>query len=103
MVQRVAGTAQTTAAEPANTPAPQAARKGVVPNNEQGVPVTADMKLSPGTPIQAQWGSFFYFAEVVSLEANGNIKVHYQGWSNHFDEALPRNKLRIDPADAARL
>jgi hypothetical protein len=44
--------------------------------------------------LEAQWGNRWYTATVVETLPDGRIKVHYEGWSNAFDEAVPRSRLR---------
>jgi sRNA-binding protein len=102
MLRLPANSTPSAAATAADSPPPTAAQ-GQVPDAAVGVPVTAEMRLVPGTPIQAHWGNSYWYAEVAAVQANGDVKVHYLGWSASSDEVLPRSKLRIDRAVAAKL
>src|SRR5262249_34594518 len=55
-------------------------------------------KLSVGMPIVAEWGGTYFHATIVSLESDGRVKVHYDGWSDSADEVIARDKVYYDPS-----
>lgn len=67
-----------------------------LPTESSGVPVTDDTRLERGTPVLALWGNNWWRAEVVSLESNRQVKIHYQGWDASWDEIVPRSRLQLD-------
>jgi hypothetical protein len=73
---------------------------GPAPVQQVGQPVTAETPLAPGRAVLAEWGNRWWPAEVVAVEADGRVKVHFTGWDAAFDEAVPRERLRLPPQPA---
>lgn len=63
--------------------------------------VASTTAIGVGTPVEAQWGSMYYPAEVVELLPGDQVRVHYAGWSSAADETLHRTKLWFEPAAIA--
>lgn len=63
-------------------PAPQAA----LPNSTP---------LAPGMKLEAFWGNQWLPVEVIEVQPDGQVKVHWDGYSAAFDEVLPRTRLRL--------
>src|SRR2546430_7212749 len=63
--------------------------------SRQGKPVYANTPLNPGDPVHIEWQGSWFPGEVVQLEDEGNIKIHYEGWDSSWDEVVPRSRLRI--------
>jgi hypothetical protein len=60
-----------------------------------GEAVTARTPLKVGDKVQAQWNGMWYPAEVIEVMERGRVKVHYSGWGDYWDEAVPRSRLRL--------
>jgi hypothetical protein len=71
---------------------------GTTSGNSAG-PVTADTVLQKDQRLQTQWGSKWWDSKVLEVLADGKVKVHYEGWSDGFDEVVPRERLRF-PANS---
>jgi hypothetical protein len=71
-------------------------RKAVLPN---GRPVTAEMFIRLGAPLQAELNGQWYAAQAIGLLADGNVKIHWVGLASPSDEILPRGRLMlaVDP------
>lgn len=67
-------------------------------------PVSADTILKTGDRLQVEWHGAWYPGEVMGLQENGDIKIHYAGWDDSFDEVVPRSRLMLgEPAAIAAL
>jgi hypothetical protein len=47
-----------------------------------------------GEPVQAEWNGTWYDARVVAVEPNGTFRIHYEGWSEIWDEAVDHGRIR---------
>ena len=47
----------------------------------------------PGDTVQARWGEQWFDATVVRREGR-RVLIHYDGWSNNFDEWLSAERLK---------
>jgi ribosomal 50S subunit-recycling heat shock protein len=66
-----------------------------------GNAVTATTALKKGDILQVEQSGVWWAAEVVALEADQQVRIHYIGWADDWDELVPRSRLQIDPeADA---
>lgn len=59
--------------------------------------VTEQTKLTEGQKLQVNYEGEWWAAEVVQLEDDGWVGVHYLGWSHEHDEVVPRSALQLDP------
>jgi hypothetical protein len=64
------------------------------PGSDDPIPVLADTKLVVGQELQAHWGSKWYDATILELEADGNVRIRY---STGTIESIPRLRLRLPP------
>jgi hypothetical protein len=64
-----------------------------------GRKVTAKTPLKPGLELQVEWCGQWWAARVVRIEGD-KVRIHYPGWAYHWDEAVSRDRLQLDP-DAA--
>ena len=62
-----------------------------------GKPVSVRTKLRVGQVLQANDGHGWYAARVLHLKPDGQVRIHYIGWTSHFDEDVPRSRLQLDP------
>lgn len=51
----------------------------------------------PGQVVQVEWGGQWYAARVLAIDPNGAFRIHYEGWSDSWDEAVPFTRIRISP------
>ncbi|MGI9244327.1 MAG: hypothetical protein ACR2RV_26245, partial [Verrucomicrobiales bacterium] len=68
-----------------------------------GVPVSDSTSLDVGQCLQVKWGEKWWAAEVISLEDDGWVGIHYVGWTETHDEIVPRSDLQLDPEAAAKV
>ena len=57
------------------------------------VAVAADDKLKVGDKPKAKWGNRWWDVEVMSVQDDGKVKIHWVGWSSSWDESRARNTL----------
>ena len=62
-----------------------------------GVAVTPTTPLAVGNILQVLWRSTYYQGQVLALNPNGTVKIHYVGWSNGWDEDATRDRLKVGP------
>src|SRR5262249_8190374 len=53
---------------------------------ESSTPVTAKTRLRIGDAVHAEWRGSWWPAEVIGLEDDGDVTVHYTGWDHSWDE-----------------
>jgi hypothetical protein len=59
-------------------------------------PVSATTALKPGDRVQGEWAGAWWAAEVLAVQPNGDVRVHYEGWDSAWDETVPRSRLRVN-------
>lgn len=67
------------------------------PIKSSNVPVTADTMLSVGQHVQVQWGGQWWAGTIRGLGDDGQIRIHYFGWADSWDEGKTREELQLDP------
>jgi hypothetical protein len=67
--------------------------------NESSGKVTTATVLKKGQRLETQWGSKWWDAHVIDVLPDGSVKVHYEGWSDNFDETVPRDRLRLNDSN----
>lgn len=70
----------------------QAEKKQVLPPNKE---VTPQTKLEVGRKLLVSWYGKWYPGEVLSLEPDGKVKIHFTGWDSKYDEIVERDRLRV--------
>ncbi|HEV7279818.1 MAG TPA: hypothetical protein VGN57_06350 [Pirellulaceae bacterium] len=79
----LAGTPNRPQSEPSKAPDPQA--------------VALEYKIQKGDKFAAKWAGQFYPVEIVSVEPDGKVKIHWIGYTDAWDQIIPRTELfRID-------
>ncbi len=66
-----------------------------------GKSVSSKTPLKISDVLQVESGGSWWACKIVGLENDGQVKIHYIGWANSWDEIVPRNRLQLDP-DAAK-
>lgn len=69
-----------------------------IPQPEQ--PIDADTPLEVGATVCAEWRGHWWRATVVAIEPNGEVRIHYNGWGERWDETVPRSRLHQDVPEA---
>jgi hypothetical protein len=85
----------------ATAAAPTATAPAGMPNTPQSEPskaadpqaIALDYEIKKGDKFAAKWAGQFYPVEVVSLEPDGNVKIHWIGYTDAWDQVIPRSEL----------
>lgn len=67
-----------------------------------GEPVPPQKKLERGQKFVVEWNGSWFPGEVIEVPDVNDVKIHYPGWSDRWDEVVPRNRLRypaVEPLD----
>ena len=57
--------------------------------------VDADTKLAPGYRLQVEWKEKWYDGQVLAVNGDGTVKIHYVGYETSWDETVPRSRLYL--------
>ncbi len=60
-----------------------------------GLPIDARTIVVPGERVEVLDHARWYSSHVLSLRADGQIQVHYDGWASSYDEFIPRDRVRV--------
>jgi hypothetical protein len=71
-------------------PAPPPAPKNVDP----GEPLEPESNVEAGAKLVAEWSGKWLPVKVLEPSSSGDVKVHWEGYADSFDEELPRSRLR---------
>ncbi len=73
------------------------------PQNSEGFPVEpSGVQFEPETPLEVGTTVLSYSqgrwwrAEVLALEENDMVVIHYPGWDSKWDVAVPKTELQVD-------
>lgn len=53
--------------------------------------------LQVGQAVEALWQGKWWSAEVLALDPDGRVRIHYVGYSSAWDEVVERSRIRIRP------
>jgi hypothetical protein len=62
-----------------------------------GLNVTADTELSKGMLVLVEYNQSWYAADVLAVNDDGTVLIHFRGWEATWDEAVPRSRLQLVP------
>ena len=65
------------------------------PSDENGYLVMGSTPLAVGQLVRASWGASYFPAQVTAVNADGTVGIHYVGYSDMWDETVPRTHLRL--------
>lgn len=65
------------------------------PSDEHGYLVLGTTPLVVGQAVRSYWGASYYPAQVLAVNPDGSVRVHYTGWSDMWDGDVSRVNLRI--------
>src|SRR5262249_13580406 len=60
-----------------------------------GRPVLATTPLSAGQRVLVRWHGSWFEGEVVEVQPDGRVKIHYADWDPFWDEVVPRSSLQL--------
>lgn len=60
-----------------------------------GQTVGADTKLLTGMLVLVEYNQTWYAADVLAVNADGTVRIHYRGWEATWDETVPRSRLQL--------
>ena len=60
-----------------------------------GKPVDADSVVEVGTKLVGDWAGKWQPVKVLAVNADGTIRIHWEGWSEQWDEDAVRSRLRF--------
>lgn len=65
------------------------------PMQSTGRPLTEQDSLAAGADVEVLWGNNWWAGKVLAVEDDGDVRITYVGWDSHWDEAVPRSRLRL--------
>lgn len=65
------------------------------PYDENGYLVLGTTPLVEAQPVRSYWGASYFAAQVLAVNPDGTVRVHYTGWSDMWDANVSRVNLRI--------
>jgi hypothetical protein len=71
------------------------------PVDPTGIPVEPETPLDVGSTVLAFSQGRWWRAEVIALEGDEHVRLHYPGWDRAWDESKPRTELQVDLGAAA--
>lgn len=60
-----------------------------------GARPAAPASLKPGQAVLARWRDEWWRASVLAVNADGTVRVRYEGWSSRWDEDVTLDRLRV--------
>ncbi len=61
------------------------------------LPVQPDTTLTIGQKLQVHWNDTWYLGEILTLEKDGKVNIHYISWDPQYDETVTRDRLYMFP------
>jgi hypothetical protein len=58
--------------------------------------VQSDTPLEVGSTVLSYWGGRWWRAEVLGLEGDEIVRIHYPGWPSKWDTTVRRDELQVD-------
>jgi hypothetical protein len=72
-----------------------------VPVEPSGIPVEPETHLEEGSNVLAFSHGRWWRAEVIALEEDEWVRVHYPGWDRAWDTSVRRSELQLDLGTSA--
>ena len=66
------------------------------PVEPSGIAVEPETHLEVGTAVLASWNGVWWHAQVMGLERDGRVRIHYVGWDSSWDATVSRDELQMD-------
>ncbi len=83
---------------PEEVAAPSAAAKSDSGPPPTSSPVPPQKKIEKGQKFLVEWNGSWFPGEVLDVPRPSAVKIRYSGYSDHWDEVVPRQRLR-EPAE----
>jgi len=68
------------------------------PLEPSGIPLQPETPLEIGSTVLAFSQGRWWRAEVVELEGDENVRLHFPGWDEKWDVTVPKTELQVDLA-----
>lgn len=82
------------------TPAPAEAGAGLPPENPFQPVALGRVAWRPGMKAEASWANRWLPVTIREVQPDGRLKIHWEGYSDAFDEVVPAERLRALPRPA---
>ena len=66
------------------------------PVEPSGVPIEPETRLEVGSTVLAFSQGRWWRAEVIDVEGEEHVHLHFPGWDSIWDESMPRTALQVD-------
>jgi hypothetical protein len=66
------------------------------PVEPSGIPIDPETRLEVGSTVLAFSQGRWWRAEVIALEGEEHVRLHFPGWDSIWDESSPRTALQVD-------
>lgn len=66
---------------------------GAVPSSDR--PVTEDTLIEAGDVVQVEWSGQWYPADVLGVEEDGRLRIHFRGYSDRWDTTVHRGRVQL--------
>ncbi len=78
------------------TPPPEPTATATATATEALVPVTPPSTgpLKVGDKVEVEWHGKFYPSTILAVLPGDKFKIHYDGWSNSWDEVIPSKRIK---------
>ena len=76
-------------------PATPVTYDGPAPVPSSDLPVTEDTDVGPGDVVQVEWSGRWYPADVLGVEENGRLRIHFRGFSEQWDDAVHHSRVQL--------
>jgi len=73
-----------------------------LPVEPSGIAVEPETRLEVGAAVLANWNGVWWRAQVIGLERDGRVRIHYAGWDSSWDETVSRGNLQMDISGSVR-
>ena len=57
--------------------------------------MTSAAQLNVQQIVQVEWSRTWFPADVLRINPNGMIRIHYRGWSSKYDEDVPLPRIQL--------
>jgi hypothetical protein len=68
-----------------------------------GNAVTEKTRLSTGDKVIVDWNGSWWKGEILAVNQDHSVRVHYTGWGSEFDETVPRSRLETPGGEGRKL
>jgi hypothetical protein len=73
-----------------------------MPVEPSGIPIGPNTRLEVGSPVLANWRGAWWRAQVIGFDQADQVRIHYIGWGDAWDETVQPNVLQVDISESLR-